>query len=391
MRILLFFIFIAMASTSKAQFATDIITGAEQTEEYLPLLKNKKVALVVNPTSLISNTHLVDSLLKLSINITKVFAPEHGYKGTADAGEHLINDRDKKSNLEIISLYGHHKKPTTDDLQNVDIIVFDIQDVGVRFYTYISTLHYVMQAAAENNKTVLILDRPNPNGNYIDGPILQKKYTSFVGMHPVPVVHGLTIAEYAKMINGENWLSDKPEKIVRCKLEVVTCKNYNHNKFYKLPIKPSPNLPNMISVYLYPSVCFFEGTNISLGRGTDKPFQQFGHPSFTNFQYSFTPQSMEGAKSPPCINQKCFGMDLSNLLEDSLQKSAFINIDYVLKAYKNYPDKAHFFTPFFSSLAGTNQFQQQIEDGLTSAQIKKSWQAGLKKYKATQAKYRLYQ
>jgi uncharacterized protein YbbC (DUF1343 family) len=391
MRILLLFIFIAMASTSKAQFATDIITGAEQTEEYLPLLKNKKIALVVNPTSLISNTHLVDSLLKLSINITKVFAPEHGYKGTADAGEHLINDRDKKSNLEIISLYGHHKKPTNMDLQNVDIIVFDIQDVGVRFYTYISTLHYVMQAAAENNKTVLILDRPNPNGNYIDGPILQKKYTSFVGMHPVPVVHGLTIAEYAKMINGENWLSDKPEKMVQCKLEIVKCKNYNHNKFYKLPIKPSPNLPNMISVYLYPSVCFFEGTNISLGRGTDKPFQQFGHPSFTNFQYSFTPQSMEGAKSPPCINQKCFGMDLSNLLEDSLQKSAFINIDYLLKAYKNYPDKSHFFTPFFSSLAGTNQLQQQIEEGLTPAQIKKSWHAGLKKYKTTQAKYRLYQ
>jgi uncharacterized protein YbbC (DUF1343 family) len=375
---------------AKSQYSTEIITAAEQTELYLPILKNKKVALVVNPTSTIGKTHLVDSLFNLKINVVKVFAPEHGYKGTADAGEHLSNDRDKKLNLEIISLYGNHKKPTVEDLANIDIIVFDIQDVGARFYTYISTLNYVMQAAAENNIPLLILDRPNPNGHYVDGPVLEKKYASFVGMHPIPVVHGMTIGEYAQMVNGENWLSTGKSRF-RCNLQIIKCKNYTHHSFYKLPIKPSPNLPNMTSIYLYPSICFFEGTSLSLGRGTNKPFQQFGGPNLKNYIYSFVPKSIEGAKNPPCINQVCFGKDLSNLSIDSLQHNDKINLSYIIEAYQNCSAKDKFFIPFLSSLAGTEKLEQQIKQGLTEVEIRKSWQANLQKFKLTRLKYLLYE
>ncbi|MEN9523001.1 MAG: hypothetical protein RL065_1378 [Bacteroidota bacterium] len=374
---------------TKAQFNSEIITAAEQTEIYLPLLKNKKIALVVNPTSTIGKTHLVDSLMKLSINVRKVFAPEHGYKGNADAGEHLSNDRDKKLNLEIISLYGNHKKPTIDDLANIDIIVFDIQDVGVRFYTYISTLHYVMQAAAENNIPLLILDRPNPNGHYIDGPILEKKFKSFIGMHPVPIVHGMTIGEYAQMINGENWLSTGKSRL-RCNLQIIKCKNYTHHSFYKLPIKPSPNLPNMTSIYLYSSMCFFEGTTLSLGRGTNKPFQQFGSPDLKNYTYSFMPKSVDGAKNPPCLNQLCFGKDLSNIALDSLQHQTQINLSYLFEAYKNHPSKDKFFIPFFTSLAGNEILEKQIKQGLSEAEIRKTWQPSLKKFQQIRANYLLY-
>jgi uncharacterized protein YbbC (DUF1343 family) len=374
---------------TKAQFNSEIITAAEQTEIYLPLLKNKKIALVVNPTSTIGKTHLVDSLMKLSINVRKVFAPEHGYKGNADAGEHLSNDRDKKLNLEIISLYGNHKKPTIDDLANIDIIVFDIQDVGVRFYTYISTLHYVMQAAAENNIPLLILDRPNPNGHYIDGPILEKKFKSFIGMHPVPIVHGMTIGEYAQMINGENWLSTGKSRL-RCNLQIIKCKNYTHHSFYKLPIKPSPNLPNMTSIYLYSSICFFEGTTLSLGRGTNKPFQQFGSPDLKNYTYSFMPKSVDGAKNPPCLNQLCFGKDLSNIALDSLQHQTQINLSYLFEAYKNHPSKDKFFIPFFTSLAGNEILEKQIKQGLSEAEIRKTWQPSLKKFQQIRANYLLY-
>jgi uncharacterized protein YbbC (DUF1343 family) len=384
-------IFIILFSfSSNAQYCNTIITGAEQTELYLPILTNKKVALVVNPTSTIGAIHLVDSLIALHINIVKVFAPEHGYKGIADAGEHLSNDRDKKQNLEIISLYGSHKKPTKLDIENIDIIVFDIQDVGARFYTYISTLHYVMQAAAEYKKQLIVLDRPNPNGHYVDGPVLESKYTSFVGMHKVPIVHGMTIGEYAKMINGENWLSPSKQKLI-CNLIVIKCKNYTHHTFYKLPIKPSPNLPTMNSIYLYPSICFFEGTCISLGRGTEKPFQQFGSPDFKNYTYQFIPKSVEGAKNPPCVNQICFGQDLTILPIDSLQKNNKINLNYLIEAYHNYPAKENFFTPFFTSLAGNEKLKQQIESGLSSSEIKKTWQTDLKKFKSIRNKYLLYE
>jgi uncharacterized protein YbbC (DUF1343 family) len=390
MRLLaLLFGLVFLFQESKAQYNSEIITAAQQTELYLPLLKNKKVALVVNPTSTIDNTHLVDSLIKLKINVLKVFAPEHGYKGTADAGEHLSNDRDRNLNLEIISLYGNHKKPTPTDLQNIDILVFDIQDVGARFYTYISTLHYVMQAAAENNIPLLILDRPNPNGHYVDGPVLEKKYCSFVGMHQIPVVHGMTIGEYAQMINDENWLSTGKSRL-RCNLQIIKCKNYTHHSFYKLPIKPSPNLPNMTSIYLYPSICFFEGTVLSLGRGTDKPFQQFGSPDFKNYTYSFTPKSVEGAKNPPCLNQLCFGKDLSTISIDSLQHQTQINLTYLIDAYKNHPAKNKFFIPFFTSLAGNEKLQQQIINGLSETQIRKSWQPNLQKFKQIRSKYLLY-
>ncbi|MEY4875908.1 MAG: hypothetical protein RL708_1057 [Bacteroidota bacterium] len=375
---------------ANAQYNTEIITAAQQTELYLPLLKNKRVALVVNPTSTIGATHLVDSLMALHINIVKVFAPEHGYKGIADAGEHLSNDRDKKQNLEIISLYGNHKKPTSADVENIDIIVFDIQDVGARFYTYISTLHYIMQAAAENKKQLIILDRPNPNGHYVDGSVLEKKYCSFVGMHQIPIVHGMTIGEYAKMINGENWLSTSKQKLT-CILTVIKCKNYTHHSFYKLPIKPSPNLPNMTSIYLYPSICFFEGTCISLGRGTDKPFQQYGSPDFKNYTYQFMPKSVEGAKNPPCLNQICFGKNLSTLPIDSLQKNDGINLNYLIEAYHNYPAKEKFFTPFFTSLAGNEKLKQQIQSGLSASEIKKTWQPDLKKFKLIRNKYLLYE
>ncbi len=360
--------------------------SAERTSKYLPLLKNKKVGIVANQTSLIKNTHLVDSLLKLEINVVKVFSPEHGFRGKADAGEKVSSDTDAKTGLPIISLYGKNKKPSKEQVTDLDVIVFDIQDVGARFYTYISTMHYVMETCAENNVKLIVLDRPNPNGHYIDGPILEKEFKSFVGMHPVPIVHGMTIGEYAKMINGEGWLAGG----IKCDLNVITVNNYDHNRFYELPIKPSPNLPNMGSIYLYPSLCLFEGTLISIGRGTDKPFQIVGHPDIKSDRYSFTPKPTEGAKHPKLEGKKCFGYDLSGFGKDYIKNKPKINLYWLMDIYKNYPDKENFFGSSFNRLAGTDKLQQQIKNGVNEQDIYKSWQEGLKQFKQIRKKYLLY-
>ena len=359
--------------------AQNIVLGAERTETYLPLLKNKAVGIIGNQTSMIAETHLVDSLLSLGINVVKVFSPEHGFRGKADAGAEIEDGIDVKTKLPIISLYGKNKKPSKKQLEGIDVLLFDIQDVGARFYTYISTLNYVMEAAGEHNIKVIILDRPNPNGHYIDGPIREDGFESFVGIHPIPIVHGMTIGEYAKMINGENWISK------RCDLTVIEMENYTHDMHYDLPIKPSPNLPNSKSINLYPSLCLFEGTNISIGRGTDYPFQHFGAP-YLESNYSFTPKSGEGSKYPKHKNIECFGTDLrfqDNYLTD-------INLNWIINSYNNCPYKEKFFTNFFDKLAGTDKLRLQIIDGKTEKEIKGSWIEGLDEFKLTRKKYLLY-
>ncbi len=368
------------------------ITGANQTEKYINILQGKRIGIVANQTSVIfknntkNYTHIVDSLLSKHINITKVFSPEHGFRGTADAGEAIKNGIDIKTKLPIISLYGNNKKPTASQLQNIDLMVFDIQDVGARFYTYISTLHYVMEACAELNIPVLILDRPNPNGHYIDGPILEKTHKSFVGMHPIPVVHGMTIGEYAKMINGENWLKNQ----IKAALTVIPVLHYNKKNSYKLPIKPSPNLPNDKSINLYPSLCFFEGTIISVGRGTNKQFQVIGAPNINlkTATYTFTPHPNLGAKHPKHNQKTCYGLDLSQ--HKTLNN---INLKWLISFYNNYKTSKQqkpFFNAFFTKLAGTKKLQEQIENGLTDVEIKKSWKQGLDAYKKTRKPYLIY-
>ena len=365
-----------------------ILIGANQTEAYLPLLKGKRVGVVANQTSVIFKknskyTHLVDSLISLKIDIKKVFAPEHGFRGNADAGEHIKDGIDTKTGVPIISLYGDNKKPKPEQLSGIDLVIFDIQDVGARFYTYISSLHYVMEACAEAKIPVLILDRPNPNGHYVDGPILEIANKSFVGMHPIPVVHGMTIGEYANMINGEKWLKNG----VQCELKVIPIKNYTHQMAYSLPIKPSPNLPNDTSINLYPSLCFFEGTNVSVGRGTNTQFQVFGSPFLDKaiFTYSFTPKPNEGAKQPPHQDKLCYGMNLT-----TAKPLAQLDLNWLISAYKNTKNKADFFNTFFVKLAGTKQLQQQIEAGLNQTQIKASWQTGLDSFKKTRNNYLIY-
>ena len=366
---------------------TTIIVGANQTDQYLKLLKGKRVGVVGNQSSVIfkdgAYTHLVDSLIGLKVDVKKVFSPEHGFRGTADAGEKIKDGIDTKTGVPIISLYGDNKKPKPEQLKGLDILVFDIQDVGVRFYTYISTLHYVMEACAEANIPLLILDRPNPNGHYVDGPILEKAYTSFVGMHPIPIAHGMTIGEYAQMINGEKWLKNS----VQCQLAVISMKNYNHQMAYSLPIKPSPNLPNDQSIVLYPSLCFFEGTNVSVGRGTNKQFQVFGSPDLDKnyFKFSFTPQPNEGAKTPPQEGKLCYGRDLSQL-----DVKPGLNLEYLIEAYSNTANKSKFFNSFFVKLAGTAKLQEQIEKGLSEKDIKATWSKGLEDFKQVRTKYILY-
>ena len=358
---------------------SQIKVAAERTKAYLPLLEDNKIAIVGNQTSMIKNTHLVDSLISLEVDVIKVFSPEHGFRGKADAGAKIEDGIDVKTGIPIISLYGKNKKPSSKQLENIDVLLFDIQDVGARFYTYISTLHYVMEAAGEHNIKVIILDRPNPNGHYIDGPIREDGFESFVGMHPIPIVHGMTIGEYAKMINAENWISNK------CNLTVIEMENYNHDMHYNLPIKPSPNLPNSKSINLYPSLCLFEGTNISIGRGTDYPFQHFGAP-YLESNYSFTPKSGEGSKYPKHKNIECFGTDLrfqDNYLTD-------INLNWIINSYNNCPYKEKFFTNFFDKLAGTDKLRLQIIDGKTEKEIKGSWIEGLDEFKLTRKKYLLY-
>ena len=359
--------------------AQNIVLGAERTDTYLPLLKNKNVGVVANQTSMIANTHLVDSLLSLEIDVVKVFSPEHGFRGKADAGAIIEDGIDVKTEIPIISLHGKNKKPKAEQLQGIDILVFDIQDVGVRFYTYISTLHYIMESAAESNIKVIVLDRPNPNGHYVDGPILDTAFQSFVGMHPIPIAHGMTIGEYAKMINGENWIATK------CELIVIEMENYTHNTNYDLPIKPSPNLPNARSVNLYPSLCLFEGTNISIGRGTDYPFQHFGAP-YMKSNYSFMPKSGEGSKYPKHEDIVCFGTDL-RFQEDYLTA---LNLNWIIETFKQCSEKEEFFNNFFDKLAGTDKLKKQIIAGMTVREIKASWQEGLEAFKRIRRKYLIY-
>ena len=384
-----------------------IITGAERLTTYLPLLKGKKVAVFANQTSVVAQTHLVDTLLKSGVNIVKIFGPEHGFRGNADAGEEINNSVDKKTGIPIISLYGNHKKPTTEDFKNVDVLVFDIQDVGVRFYTYISSLEYFLEAALEMHKPLLILDRPNPNGFYVDGPVLNKKFKSFVGMQPVPIVYGMTIGEYALMLAGENWLSDKANAINNYNkttkptadtpfhVMVIKCLNYTHLSKYQLPVNPSPNLKQMQSIYLYPTTCFFEGTVLSEGRGTNIPFQVFGHPKLpNNLPYSFTPKPNAGAKNSKCFYQLCYGWNLGGTNAEVLAMlDGKIQLKYLIQAYKLFPGKDSFFLKnnFIDKLAGTDQLQQQIKQAVTEEVIRKSWEPELSNFKTIRKKYLLYE
>jgi uncharacterized protein YbbC (DUF1343 family) len=357
-------------------------TGADNSENYLPLLKDKKVGVVSNQTGVLSNnTHLVDFLVSNAIQVQKIFAPEHGFRGTADAGELIIDGKDTKTGLPIISLYGTNKKPKPEQLEGIDILVFDIQDVGARFYTYISSLHYIMEACAENKIPLLVLDRPNPNGYIIDGPVLEKEYSSFVGMHPVPVLYGMTIGEYAQMINGEKWLKDE----VQCNLQVIHCVDYDRNASCHITERPSPNLPNDQAINLYASLCFFEGTNVSVGRGTDKQFQIYGSPYLSQSGFSFIPEPNFGAKEPMHKDVTCYGEDLTTI--DPVSQ---IELKWLIRAYNTTADKTTFFNPFFTKLAGTQTLQLQIEEGISERKIKKSWKPGLDQFKEIRKKYLLY-
>lgn len=359
-----------------------VVAGASRLDLLLPKIKNKNIALVVNYTATVGITHLADTLKSRGASIKKILAPEHGFRGNAANGEHVKDGFDTKTGLPVVSLYGNNRKPTAEQLSDVDIVIYDIQDVGVRFFTYIGTLHYVMEACAENGKKLIVLDRPNPNGSYTDGPVLIPQHKSFVGMHPVPVVHGMTVGEFAQMINGEGWLEGK----MKCALEVIPLKNWKHGDAYSLPLKPSPNLPNDQAVRLYPSICFFEGTVLSLGRGTEFPFQVVGHPDLKNFPFQFTPLTIEGvAKNPPQENRLCYGIDLR---EVPIPKK--IELHYLIDMYKAFPDKEKFFIPFFERLAGNATLQQQIKDGLTEEQIRQTWQKDLDIYREMRKKYVLY-
>lgn len=412
-RLLLFIILVACLKT-QAQTSKKIIPGAERMGVYLPLLKGKTVGVFANQTSLVNGTHLVDTLLSSGVLVKKIFAPEHGFRGEADAGEHLSNSTDAKTGLPIISLYGDHRKPTPNEIKDVDVLIFDVQDVGLRYYTFISSLEEFMEVALQNNKPLLILDRPNPNGFYVDGPVLKDGFQSFVGMQKVPVVYGMTIGEYAMMLQGERWLNDaanakvsynistKPNADTPFHALVIKCENYTHNSYYALPVKPSPNLPNMQSILLYSSTCYFEGTEVSLGRGTDKPFQIFGHPSFPDNLFAFTPVSTPGAKNPPLKDKRCFGYDLSSPpIDITKPANQRINLSYILKAYALFPNKDSFFLRpkknnaktsdyFFNKLAGNDVLMWQIINGKSEAEIRKSWEPDLIAFKKIRAKYLLY-
>lgn len=402
---MVWFGFLSCAQSQKLTSKNKVITGADRTEIYFNLLQKKRVAVFANQTSTIGKTHLVDSLLSSGIRVTKIFSPEHGFRGKADAGEEVTSGIDKKTGLPIISLYGDHKKPTSADLSDVDVVVFDIQDVGVRFYTYISSLQFLMEACIEQHKPLLILDRPNPNGFYVDGPVLDTALRSFIGMQPVPVVYGMTIGEYAMMLMGQNWLSEKANAINAHNIHtrptadtpfhvmVIKCKNYNHNTKYQLPIAPSPNLKDMKSIYLYPSTCFFEGTVLSEGRGTDRPFRVFGYPGYPKTMYPFTPQPNEGAKTGKWYNQKCYGWSIDGTEEEILQMlNGKIQLHYLLDAYKLFPSNDSFFLKnnFIDKLAGNHLLAKQIKEGKTEKEIRASWEPELNEFKQIRKKYLLY-
>jgi uncharacterized protein YbbC (DUF1343 family) len=362
------------------------VPGAARFDQYRHIVEGKAVAIVANQTSMVNNTHIVDYLLNKGVNIVKILAPEHGFRELADAGEMIADGKDPVTGLPVVSLYGNHRKPTDGDLAGIETVIFDIQDVGVRFYTYLSTLHYILEACAENGIKCIVFDRPNPNGFYIDGNIPDTAYSSFVGMHPVPVVHGMTTGEYAGMINGEGWLKGG----IKCDLTVIRCTGYDHKMYYELPVRPSPNLPNQTAVYLYPSICFFEGTNISLGRGTAFPFQVYGSPLLPDKGFSFTPESVPGAKNPPLLGINCFGVDLRDAIKNNIVPASQLNLEWVIDAYNNYPDKDKFFIPYFDVLAGGPVLREQIQKGMSAEEIRESWKEGLKNFGKTRDKYLLY-
>jgi len=383
-----------------------IITGAERMDVYLPLIKGKRVGIFANQTSTVGNTHLVDTLKKSGVDIRVIFGPEHGFRGVADAGENVGSYIDQKTGVPVISLYGNKQKPSAEDLKDIDVLVFDIQDVGVRFYTFISSLQEFMEAAFENSKPLLILDRPDPNGFYVDGPVLDPKFKSFVGMEPVPIVYGMTIAEYAFMIAGEKWLSEKANEKYAYYLTAhnspdtpfhflaIKCQNYTHKSKYVLPVRPSPNLPEMQSVYLYPSTCLFEGTVLSEGRGTDKPFQVFGHPLLPKDLYSFVPKPNEGAKSSKHYYETCYGWNLHGTPEEVLKRiDGHIQLKWLIEAYRIFPGKDTFFlrSNSFNRLAGNDVLMQQIKDGKSEDEIRKSWEPALGEFKKIRKKYLLYE
>ncbi len=378
------FLFFTLGSSCVAKSQDEktnaVLPGAYQIAEYFPNLQNKKVAVTVNHSSLIGQTHLTDTLFDLGIDILKVFTPEHGFTGTISDGVEIDYEGGKK-NYELISLYGKNKKPTREQLDNIDIMVLDIQDVGVRFYTYISTMHYVMEACAEKNIPMIIMDRPNPNAGYVDGPILDTAFRSFVGLHPIPVVHGLTMGELAQMINGERWLKNG----IQCEVNVVKIKNWNHQTTYALPVKPSPNLPNDLSIALYPSLCLFEGTIMSVGRGTDDAFQHIGHPEYPDTIYAFTPVSREGAKWPLYENKKCYGISWIGSQPDYR-----FSLRPLISVYKKMK-KSIFFNKYFTRLIGNDLLQKQIQSGMTEEEIRKTWKAELERYQSTRLKYLLYE
>ena len=387
--------------TAKIVYPWQLKVGAERTELYFPQLKNKKIAIIANQTSvigqkskvknqkseIIKNINIVDTLKSSGFKIKEIFCPEHGFRGESEAGENLKNYTDHKTGIQVISLYGKYKKPAKSDLKDIDLIIYDLQDVGVRFYTYISTLHYVMEACAEEHIPLLILDRPDPNGYYVDGPVLEKDCRSFVGMDPVPVVYGMTVAEYARMINEEGWL----ENGIKCDLKYITVDNYNHSSYYQLPSAPSPNLPNMEAVYLYPSLCLFEGTVMSIGRGTDSPFQVLGHPDIDKSNFSFTPHSITGKSiNPPYKDLLCNGYNLKNYAESYIKNLKKLYLFWLIESYKSLKDKTNFFNDYFDKLAGTANLKQQIIKGLSEDDIRKSWSTDLERFKKIRKKYLLY-
>lgn len=377
-------LFLTFASALTAQ---NIKTGAESVSEYLPLLQGKKVAVLSNQTGMIGKTHLVDSLVALKINVVAIMSPEHGFRGDADAGEHVSSSVDQKTGIPIKSLYeGNTGKPASELMKEIDVMVFDLQDVGVRFYTYLTTMARMMEACAENGVKMVILDRPNPIGFYVDGPILDMKYKSGVGWLPIPTVHGMTLGELAGMINGEKWLKDG----IQCDIKVIKCKNYTHASMYQLPVKPSPNLPDMRSIYLYPSTCYFEATPVSLGRGTTTAFQMYGHPNMKGYKFSFTPRSIPGAKFPPQLDKECFGVDLRKTPSIEEINKAGINLEYVVDAYKNLNLDDHFFRSFFENLIGQGYVRKMIKEGKTAAEIKAMWAGDVAKFKEQRRPYLLY-
>lgn len=376
----LFFIILLLSSfTLNAQ----IRVGCERFDQYLHLIEGKKVAIVANQTTLCSEGHLVDKLVALGVDIEYILSPEHGFRGTADAGAAVVGGKDQKTGIKVASLYGSNKSPSDAIMQAVDILIYDLQDVGVRYFTYISTMKYCMEAAAKHQKPFLVLDRPNPNGSYVDGPILEERHGSFVGVFPIPIVYGMTAGELARMAIGEGWVSSS------CNLTVVECDNYSHSDLYELPVKPSPNLPDMQSIYLYPSTCYFEATDVSLGRGTDKPFKIFGHPNMQGYDFSFTPRSKEGAMSPPQKDKLCHGRDLSSLSNDEIIEKG-INLEYIIEAYNALGKNPKFFDSFFEKLVGVSYIRQMITEGKSAEQIKVRWSSDVAMFKLKREKYLLY-